>query len=144
VASGRLLCNALLAAIFVAAATPSHPQAGDVAANTLDWDCWVSTTEPIAIRCIVARETRVSGTDEDELQAALLEHIHSLIHARRTQEIDGVLLSNLQVLGEESVWSIFIWNQPFDTSWLEDRPRNVVRIALCPPDYACNVFLERP
>lgn len=143
-APGRLLCIALLAAIVVAAATPSHPRAGDVAASTLDWDCWVSTTEPVAIRCIVARETRASGIDEDELQAALLEHVHSLIHARRTQEIDGVLLSNLQVLGEGSVWSIFIWNQPFDTSWREDRPRNVVRIALCPRDYACNVFLERP
>lgn len=143
-ASGRPLCNAFLAAVSMAAATLVYPQAGAVAPGTLDWDCWVSTTEPVAIRCIVARETRASGADEDELEAALLEHVHSLIHSRRTQEIDGVLLSNLQVLGEGSVWSIFIWNQPFDTSWREDRPKNVVRIALCPPDYACNVFLERP
>lgn len=122
----------------------AYPQTQTPQPGVLDWDCWVSTTAPVAIRCIVARETLAAGAGEDALQAALLEHVHSLIHERRTQEIDGVLLPNLQVLSEGSVWSVFIWNQPFDASWLEDRPRQVVRIALCPAGYRCNVFLERP
>lgn len=140
----RLLGSAFLAAVSMAAAGLAYPQAGDGTAATLDWDCWVSTSQPIAIRCIAAREARALGADEDEVQAALLDEIHSLIHRRRAREIDSVLLSNLQVLKEGSVWSIFVWNEPFDASWREDRPREVVRLALCPADSACNVFLERP
>lgn len=143
-ATGRFPCRALLAAVSIAAAVLAYSQVQTVSSGTLDWDCWVSTTEPIAIRCIVARETLAPGADEGELEAALLDHIHSLIHARRTQEIDDVLLSNLPALREESVWSISIWNQPFDSSWLEDRPRHIVRAALCPSGYTCNVLLERP
>lgn len=134
---------------FAAAATAAAPTAYAQTSEpppltTLSWDCWVSTAQNIAIRCIAAREGMPPPDQtQDPLEAALLGHVHNLIHSGRSTEIDGVVLSNIQVLKDGSVWTIHVWNHPYDSSWLEDRPARLVRATLCPAGYTCNVLIAR-
>jgi len=130
----------LAAAPFARAQTTEPPPAA-----MLSWDCWVSAAQTIAIRCITAREsTPPPDPTQDLREAALLDHVHNLIHSGRSGEIDGVILANLQVLKDGSVWTIHVWNQPYDSSWLEDRPAGLVRATLCPAGYSCSVLVTRP
>ncbi len=139
------LCGSLaLAASLLAAAPAARAQTGDPPPPTLSWDCWLSTAQTIAIRCLRAREGLAPDPAQDPQEAALLDHVHELIHSGRIREIDGVVLSNIQILRDGSIWTIHVWNLPYDSSWLEDRPANLVRITLCPAGYACNVLLNRP
>jgi hypothetical protein len=118
-----------------AAAQPPAPVPG----ATRSWDCWISAGPVVSIRCIAAREGMeppdpALGSGE----AVLLDHIHNLIHSGKGIEIDGVVLANIEVFREGS-----IWNYPLESSWLEDRPARVVRAALCPPGTPCQVFVSR-
>lgn len=133
-----------MAAALLAAAPAARAQTTDPPPPTLDWDCWVSTAQTVAIRCIRAQEGLAPDPAQDPLETALLDRVHDLIHSGRTTEIDGVVLANIQVLKDGSIWTIHVWNQPYDSSWLEDRPARLVRATLCLAGYVCNVVLNRP
>lgn len=133
---------ALTAAVLLALSAGARAQTSP---SAVSWDCWVSLSEAIAIRCIAAREG-IPPADPalDDMQTVLLDHIHTLIHAGSTVAIDGIVANNLEVFKDGSIWTIRIWNIPYDSSWAEDRPTRLVRAVLCPRDVACKVMVTRP
>ena len=40
-------------------------------------------------------------------------------------------------------WFIPVYNEPYETSWQEDRPQRLVRAYLCTGDPACRVRFQR-
>lgn len=113
-------------------------------ARNLSWDCWISSGQVLSIRCIAAREG-IEPADPalDPWEAVLLDHVHNLIHSGKGIEIDGVVLANVDILRQGSIWTIRLGNYPLESSWIEDRPARIVRAALCPPGTACEVFVSR-
>ncbi len=142
----RLLIGAVLGLASATLSPASVAQSNaNPSQNSLSWDCWLATSEPVSIRCIAAREGRPTPDPEaDARETLLLDHVHTLLHSGRAVEIEGVLVSNLEVFQNGSIWTIRIWSLPHELSWLEDRPATLVRRALCPAGIACNVLIVRP
>jgi hypothetical protein len=116
-----------------------------VGAGTVSWDCWLSLPQVISIRCIAAREGMPPADPaRDDMETVLLDHIHTLIHSGHPVDIDGVVSKNIEVFHEGSIWTIRVWNIPYDSSWAEDRPARLVRAVLCPAGVTCNVLVVRP
>jgi hypothetical protein len=110
----------------------------------LAWDCWISPVKEVTIRCIAAREGNEPADPAlDSAEAVVLDHVHNLIHRGKGVEIDGVVLANIDVFRQGSVWNIRLWNYPLEASWAEDRPAKIVRAALCPAGTTCEVFVSR-
>lgn len=137
---GAILATGALLSPLLDAQTTVDPRP-----NSLSWDCWLATSEPVSIRCIEAREGRPAANPEtDPLEAILLDHVHTLLHSGRTVEIEGIVVSNIEVFRNGSIWTIRIWSLPHELSWVEDRPATLVRRALCPAGVSCNVLIVRP
>jgi hypothetical protein len=129
--------------VFWLASSVARAQA--VGAGTVSWDCWLSLSQVISIRCIAAREgIPPADPARDNMETVLLDHIHALIHSGHPVDIDGVVSRNLEVFHEGSIWTIRVWNIPYDSSWAEDRPARLVRAVLCPAGVTCNVLVVRP
>lgn len=110
----------------------------------LAWDCWIAMGKVVSIRCIGAREGMEPADPAlDSREAVVLDHVHNLIHNGKGIEIDGVVLANIDVVRQGSIWNIRLWNYPHESSWIEDRPARIVRAALCPAGTACEVFVSR-
>lgn len=143
-------CFAIAAVLALSGAVLSPDVGAQTTTHTplptaISWDCWLAISDPVSIRCIAAREGQPAPDQEsDPLETVLLDHVHTLLHSGRVMEIEGVVLKNLQVLQTGSIWTIRIWNQPDEVSWLEDRPAILVRAVLCPRGVACNVLIARP
>ena len=115
-----------------------------VPATRLSWDCWVSSGQVVSIRCIAAREGMEPADPAlDSTEAVILDHVHNLIHRGKGIEIDGVVLANIDIFRQGSIWTIRLWNYPLESSWIEDRPARIVRAALCPAGATCEVFVSR-
>ncbi|MBI2313305.1 MAG: hypothetical protein HYU77_12475 [Betaproteobacteria bacterium] len=111
----------------------------------LPWDCWVGAEIPVTIRCIQDRDNLLRAEEfTSDLEALLLDHIHSRIHSGDTSELDRFVRDNTRVFREGSIWTIQIHNFPYESSWVEERPQRLVRAVLCPPGYDCPVLLRKP
>lgn len=137
----RLLL-ATLTAVFLSAPETQAQTAPET--KVLAWDCWIGAEEPVKIRCIRCRDKLPPSDTDDDLESALLEHIHSRIHSGQTSELDRFVRQNAPVFLDTSIWTIFIHTLPYDSSWQEQRPQRLVRAVLCPQGYECPVLLRRP
>lgn len=140
-------CRSLLvtmAVVFLSLSAPETQAQTAPETKVLAWDCWIGTEETVKIRCIRDRDNLPPSDTDDDLESALLEHIHSRIHSGQTSELDRFVQQNAHVFRETSIWTIIIHSLPYDSSWLEQRPQRLVRAALCPQGYECPVLLRRP
>lgn len=141
----RLIIVAAVAFSGVLACPCVKAQSAGGVANSLSWDCWLATSDPVSIRCMAAREEQPAADPlSDSMETLLLDHVHALLHSGRTVEIEGILVRNLEVFQNGSIWTIRIWSVPHEISWLEDRPATLVRKTLCPPGIPCKVLIVRP
>lgn len=141
----RLVTVAALAFSGALACPGVHAQTAGELPDGLSWDCWLATSDPVSIRCLAAREGQPAADPlTDPMERLLLDHVHTLLHSGRTVEIEGILVRNLDVFQNGSIWTIRIWSVPYEASWLEDRPATLVRKTLCPPGITCNVLIVRP
>lgn len=139
----RLLLVTLAALLLSLPAAETQAQTASEA-KVLAWDCWIGAEGIVKIRCILCRDKLPPSDLDDDLESALLEHIHSRIHSGQTSELDRLVQQNAQIFRDTSLWTIFIHSLPYDSSWLEQRPQRLVRAVLCPQGYECPVLLPRP
>lgn len=122
-----------------------------VAAETAPayWDCWVeeNNAEPTSINCIRDPDSpnyKPPGDGKADGEEALIEHIHNKIHGGDTTNLGRFIRDNVKVFHRDSIWGIYIFSEPYDTSWDEERPETLVRALLCPGKVECVVMINRP
>jgi hypothetical protein len=111
------------------------------------WDCWVEPGEGGGIRCIADRDWPLplpeEYTDDDESAEVLLELVHDYLHRGKPRRAGELVQERIHLLRRGDLWSIRLSAPPFETSWEEARPQQLVRALLCPPRTECAVRFHR-
>lgn len=109
--------------------------------------CWLgSDGAPFfarKIRCIADRELRLE--ELPDLQSpTIVDLLHRELHfgsAASTERMFKAYIERVRESGE--VWNIRIFNEPYDSSWEQRRPQQLVNAVLCPRDMTCTVMFTR-
>lgn len=112
-------------------------------ANTVGLDCWVGQDGPPLhtnfIRCMVDRDLPYPVLADQRLDAFLTD-LHKELHGRSGADAERMYKANIELVRESiSIWNIRIFTYPYEWSWQEDRPGQLVRSVLCPRDVTCVV-----
>jgi hypothetical protein len=106
-------------------------------------DCWVGQDGPPLfvnfIRCMVDRDLPYPTLADQQLDA-FLSKLHTELHSKSGADAERLYKSNIELVRESiSVWNIRIFTYPYEWSWEEGRPQQLVRSVLCPRDIPCRV-----
>jgi len=109
--------------------------------------CWLgSDGAPFfarKIRCITDRELRLD--ELPDLQSpTIVDLLHRELHFGTAVSTERVFKANIERVQESAeVWTIRIFNEPYDSSWEEQRPQRLVNAVLCPAGWNCTVMFTR-
>jgi hypothetical protein len=106
-------------------------------------DCWVGRDGPPFftnfIRCMVDRDLPYPTLADQQLDA-FLGGLHTELHSKSGADAERMYKANIELVRESiSVWNIRIFSYPYEWSWEEGRPQQLVRSVLCPRDVSCTV-----
>lgn len=131
---------------YAAAATPGAVGTAP-AGNDHRWDCWVSsdtrhTIVSYLIRCIADRDAAREDPPIDTVEALLLDELHERIHRAEGPEIDRDLALGRFNAVASYIRQIRIHQYPYEESWQQGQPRELVKAVLCPSEPDCPVLLN--
>lgn len=147
----RSAVRALAAALMFgwAAATPAQEVVtASAAGNDHRWDCWVSSDPQqlivsYLIRCIADRDVAPEDPPIDTPEALLLDELHERIHRNESVEIDTDLAAGRFATVASYIQQIRIHQYPYEESWQQGQPRELVKAVLCKLEPDCPVLLNR-
>lgn len=132
----RILAGGLAPVLLTASVLAQSPQA-----EKRSFDCWISRDVPYAeiyfIRCIDPKPG--PAADEDEVE--MLGEIHRRVHRGETLDLDHALRTDPSLIRSGRIWQLEIYAYPDEASWEAGRPAQLVRAAMCRPDYRCDVHI---
>lgn len=142
----RLLVTALVGA-YAAAAGAQGTVGTTLAGGPLRWDCWISsdpqhTIVSYLIRCIADRGVPPEEPPIDTTEALLLDELHERIHRDEGPEIDRDLALGRFNLVASYIQQIRIHQYPYEESWQQGQPRELVKAVLCKSEPECPVLLN--
>lgn len=128
--------------LMLIAGSPSA-QTADPHLPTVGLDCWVGQDGPPLhvnfIRCMVDRDLPYPPLADQKLDA-FLSNLHTELHSKSGADAERLYKGNIELVRESvSVWNIRIFTYPYEWSWEEGRPQQLVRAVLCPRDVNCTV-----
>lgn len=111
------------------------------------FDCWVGYDgKPYFtsyIRCIADRDLPQAAPLDPESDL-LLDLLHRELHTRSGAEAERTMKAHMELVREaRAVWSIRIHSYPYEWSWNEGRPEQLVRAVLCPKNVPCAVMIRQ-
>jgi hypothetical protein len=111
--------------------------------NVVGLDCWVGQDGPPLhtnfIRCMVDRDLPYPMLVDERLDSFLTD-LHKELHGKSGADAERMYKANIQLVREtSSIWNIRIFSFPYEWSWQEGRPQQLVRSVLCPRDVSCVV-----
>ncbi|HEY3326594.1 MAG TPA: hypothetical protein VGK14_05420, partial [Novimethylophilus sp.] len=122
-------------------AAPAQQQAS----RATSWLCWIVSAETFYIRCVLdtdSREWREPETNAGDHE--IMEQFRARFDAGAGRE---ELEHLFQLFGDKfefaNFWFIPVYNEPYETSWQEERPQQLVRAYLCTGDAGCRVRFQR-
>lgn len=118
-------------------------QTAEAPLATVGLDCWVGQDGPPFyvnfIRCMVDRDLPYPALADENLDA-FLTNLHTELHSKSGADAERLYKSNIQLVRESiSVWNIRIFTYPYEWSWQEGRPQQLVRSVMCPKNVNCVV-----
>lgn len=133
-------------AILCAAAT-AFGQTTAAPTPEVGFHCWVGTDgAPLftrRIRCIADRELRLEEMPDME-SPNIIDLLHRELHFGSGVSTEKLFKANIERVRESrEVWNIRIFSDPYDSSWEERRPQQLVNAVLCPRDTTCAVMFSR-
>ena len=133
---------ALLPLLLLLAASASGQTTGSPPSG-FGFDCWIGLEgghlQVNYIRCIADRDLPHPELANQRLDA-FLDDLHNELHQKSGADAERLYKSNLSLIRESaSVWSIRIVSYPYEWSWQEGLPQQLVRAVLCPKDNPCTV-----
>lgn len=122
------------------AASTVHAQSSAASADKVSWLCWMVSTTAVEARCIqesaaVPQQANPDSEDAEELITLFRTRFHEGASARDLQR--------LFELGIGEAVEVPIYGQPYEASWKEGRPLQLMRTLLCQSGPACSVALRR-
>ena len=102
-------------------------------------------TDTHYIRCVLDSDSpKWQELEADADDSDIMEQFRARFDAGAGRE---ELEQLFQLVGDKfefiNFWFIPIFNEPFETSWQEERPQQLVRAYLCTGDPACVVRFQR-
>ncbi|MBI5108199.1 MAG: hypothetical protein HZA62_05580 [Rhodocyclales bacterium] len=118
-------------------------QTAPAPARPVGLDCWVGQDGPPLftnfIRCMVDRDLPYPVLADERLDAFLTQ-LHQELHGKSGADAERMYKANIELVRESiSIWNIRIFTFPYEWSWQEGRPQQLVRSVLCPRDVPCRV-----
>jgi hypothetical protein len=131
------------ALLLLLIAGSSFGQTAEAPLLTVGLDCWVGRDGPPFftnfIRCMVDRDLPYPTLADQHLDAFLGE-LHTELHSKSGADAERMYKANIELVRESvSVWNIRIFSYPYEWSWAEGLPQQLVRSVLCPRDVSCTV-----
>jgi len=131
--------------VFLAAAS-AGAQTADSPPDGVGFDCWVGHDgKPFFtnyIRCIADRDLPHPELVNQQSET-FLNLLHQELHAKSGAAAEAMMKANLELVRESrSIWNIRIHSYPYEWSWQEGRPEQLVRAVLCPRDVPCTVMVR--
>lgn len=95
------------------------------------------------IRCITDRELRLEEMP-DMTSPTIIDILHRELHFGSAASAERLFKANIERVQEGAeVWVIRIFNEPYESSWEERRPQQLVNAVLCPRATTCTVMFTR-
>lgn len=95
------------------------------------------------IRCIADRELRLEELP-DMASPTIIDILHRELHFGSAVSTEKIFKANIERVRESGeVWNIRIFNEPYDSSWEEQRPQALVNAVLCPVAATCTIMFTR-
>ena len=140
----RLSCCVLV--VLYAASTAFGQAAGEPVPG-VGLHCWLGAEgAPFfarTIRCITDRELRLEEIP-DMATPAIIDILHRELHFGSAASAERAFKANIERVRESAeVWNIRIFSEPYDSSWEEQRPQQLVSAVLCPRNTSCTVMFTR-
>lgn len=128
-------------------AAPAFGQEALPATSSVGFDCWVGRDgKPFYtnyIRCIADRDLPQTAQPDPESEL-ILDLLHRELHTRSGADAEKTMKAHIELVREtRAVWSIRIHSYPYEWSWQEGRPEQLVRSVLCPNDVPCTVMIRQ-
>ncbi|MBI5791750.1 MAG: hypothetical protein HZA63_09780 [Rhodocyclales bacterium] len=128
-------------------AAPAFCQEALPAVSRIGFDCWVGRDgKPFFtnyIRCIADRDLPQPAQPDPESEL-ILDLLHRELHTRSGADAEKSMKAHIELVREtRAVWSIRIHSYPYEWSWQEGRPEQLVRSVLCPNDVPCTVMIRQ-
>lgn len=141
-------CPGLIAVFaIILAAAPAFGQTAGEPVPGIGFHCWIGTDgAPLFTRCIRCIADRVLRLEEmpDMQSPTIIDILHRELHFGSGVSTEKMFKANIERVRESrEVWNIRIFTDPYDASWEERRPQQLVNAALCPRDTTCNVMFTR-
>jgi hypothetical protein len=142
----KLLSSIGILAILFAAATVFAQTTGELPVG-VGFHCWIGTDgAPLftrRIRCFADRELRLEEMPDME-SPTIIDLLHREVHFGSGVSTEKMFKANIERVRESrEVWNIRIFSDPYDASWEERRPQQLVNAVLCPRDLTCAVMFSR-
>ncbi|MDO8340546.1 MAG: hypothetical protein Q7T59_01085 [Candidatus Woesebacteria bacterium] len=141
-------CPGLIAVLTILfAAASAFGQTADEPVPGVGFHCWIGTDgAPLLtrrIRCIADRVLRLEEMP-DMQSPTIIDILHRELHYGSGVSTEKMFKANIERIRESrEVWNIRIFTDPYDASWEERRPQNLVNAVLCPVDMSCTVMFTR-
>ena len=128
-------------------AAPAFGEEALPATSSVGFDCWVGRDgKPFYtnyIRCIADRDLPQTAQPDPESEL-ILDLLHRELHTRSGADAEKTMKAHIELVREtRAVWSIRIHSYPYEWSWQEGRPEQLVRSVLCPNDVPCTVMIRQ-
>lgn len=141
----RAISLGMLPLLFAAATAFGQTAAAPPA--VVGFHCWIGTDgAPLytrRIRCIADRELRLEEMPDLE-SPNIVDLLHRELHFGSGVSTEKLFKANVERVRESrEVWNIRIFTDPYDSSWEEQRPQQLVNAVLCPRDLTCTVTFTR-
>lgn len=128
-----------ISAVLACAASTVHAQSSAATADKVSWLCWIASTTEVEARCIQERADPQQASPDSEDA----EELVTLFRIRFHEGASARDLQRLFELGIGEAVAVPIYGQPYEASWKEGRPLQLMRTLLCQSGPACSVALRR-
>jgi hypothetical protein len=123
---------------------PAFAQTTD--GNNLSWLCWMNSNNPPVIRCLLEiADQPVPLTLEEADAGEILELLNTRFYeGATTDELERLYQLYSSSTVDNEILTIPLHTIPYQSSWREHRPQQLLRALMCDKDSPCNITLRKP
>jgi hypothetical protein len=114
--------------------------------NNLSWLCWMNSNNPPVIRCLLEIADQPAPLTLEEADASeILELLNTRFYEGATSdELERLYQLYSSTTADNEILTIPLHTIPYQSSWREQRPQQLLRALLCDKDSPCSITLRKP
>jgi hypothetical protein len=125
---------------------PATAQTAVADAGDTSWLCWMAPSAPPVIRCSLEIAYQPAPlTLEQADSSEVLELLHTRFYEGATaEELERLYQLCIETTAADNILTIPLHTIPYEESWREERPQQLLRALLCQKDSPCMITLRKP